>query len=158
MMSVINAVICAVSFRLSVIYGVSFMLKMLYAMCHSCCVSWILNAIYAKCHLQWVLCILSVIYAECPNLAHYSGCCGTWAYFPVFESNKNSSPIDRLYNYDYNCLGNQRNSFPFSCNWLFQWSWHTWVQFNTDLFTVTDELIYTKGRLEAVVIKMVIKK
>ncbi len=24
-------------------------------------------------------------------------------------------------------------SLILSCNWVFQWSWHTWVQFNTDL-------------------------
>ncbi len=23
------------------------------------------------------------------------------------------------------------------CNWVFQWSWHTWVQFSTDLFSYT---------------------
>ncbi len=32
-----------------------------------------------------------------------------------------------------------------SCNWVFQWSWHILVQFNTDLFRVTDRFIYTIG-------------
>jgi len=30
------------------------------------------------------------------------------------------------------------------CNWIFHWSWHTWVQLNTDLFKVTHGFIYKK--------------
>jgi hypothetical protein len=30
-----------------------------------------------------------------------------------------------------------------SCNWVFQWSWNTWVQLNTDLFRITSGFIYT---------------
>jgi len=29
-----------------------------------------------------------------------------------------------------------------SFNWVFQWSWHTWVRFNTDLFRVKSRFIY----------------
>jgi len=32
------------------------------------------------------------------------------------------------------------------CNWVIQWSWHTWVQFNTDLFRVTRRFICTMNR------------
>jgi hypothetical protein len=38
---------------LSVIYGVSFMLSVIYAERHLCWVSFMLSVIYAECHLCW---------------------------------------------------------------------------------------------------------
>ncbi len=35
---------------------------------------------------------------------------------------------------------------PVLCNWVFQWSWHTWVQFNNYLFIVMSRFIYTIGQ------------
>ncbi len=53
---------------LSVIYAVSFMLCVIYAMCHLCYVSFMLSVIYAECHLCYVPFMLCVIYAVCSLL------------------------------------------------------------------------------------------
>ncbi len=36
-------------------------------------------------------------------------------------------------------------------------NWYTWVQYNTDLFEVTYEFIYTNGQQDATLIKWLIK-
>jgi hypothetical protein len=41
----------------------------------------------------------------------------------------------------------------FLWKWVFQWSLHTWVQFNTYLFDSGAKYLYTKFRQEAVIIK-----
>ncbi len=55
------------------------------------------------------------------------------------------------------CMGFEKLVL-FLYNWFFQWSWHIWVLFNTDLFTVTDGFIYTMLSAGCRVNQMVIKK
>ncbi len=57
---------------------------------------------------------------------------------------KNSMPLKIHY---YICM------HIFS-HWVFQWSWHTWVQFNTDLFSSDAKYLYANAWQEAILIQM----